>query len=192
MPSPSAPRRLDADTRRAQLLEAAQALFIERGFEGVGMNDVAHALGTSRPTVYAYFTSTEAMLRALLDARLPALWQRLRPLLDTGTGLAALDYAAIFTALLHERDLLLLMHSGGGPTFREERARFLDELAALLAPYRPEHAARHDGALRIVTLLLEAVAVESLRHPGATPGDVDDTLAAFIAGGLAALRRAPA
>ncbi|THF86156.1 TetR/AcrR family transcriptional regulator [Deinococcus sp. KSM4-11] len=184
-------RRLDADTRREQLLATAQNLFIERGFEGVGMNDIAHALGTSRPTVYTYFTSTTAMLRALLDARLPALWQRLHPLLETGQDSGppvhmALDYRAIFGALLQERDLLLLMHSGGGPTFREQRSHFLQELAALLAPYRP--ALARPGALHIVTLLLEAVAVETLRHPESAPEGLDDSLAAFLVGGLGALR----
>ncbi|WP_309572374.1 TetR/AcrR family transcriptional regulator, partial [Deinococcus sp.] len=176
-----------------QLLATAQTLFIERGFEGVGMNDIARALGTSRPTVYTYFTSTEAMLRTLLDARLPALWQRLRPLLEAAQHTPTstpLDFRAIFGALLQERELLLLMHSGGGPTFREQRRHFLTELAALLAPYRPiqaGHGGPH-GALHIVTLLLEAVAVESLRYPEGVPDGLDDTLAAFIAGGLGALR----
>ncbi|MFC3831365.1 MULTISPECIES: TetR/AcrR family transcriptional regulator [Deinococcus] len=193
MPAMPPARRLDADTRREQILNAAQALFIERGFEGVAMTDVARALGTSRPTVYTYFTSTTDMLGALLEARLPALWARLRPVLEAGQGRdpAAVDYAAIHAALLQERDLLLLMHSGGGPTFREQRRHFLDQLATRLAPYRPAPSAGDTGALVIITLLLEAVAVEALRHPENTPPALHQTLPVFISGGLDALRGRP-
>ncbi|WP_412026801.1 TetR/AcrR family transcriptional regulator [Deinococcus yunweiensis] len=192
MPSTPPARRLDADTRREQILNAAQTLFIERGFEGVGMTDVARALGTSRPTVYTYFTSTEAMLASLLEARLPELWARLRPVLEAAQGRdpAAVDYAALHASLLQERDLLLLMHSGGGPTFREQRRHFLHQLATLLTPYRAGPQG-FTGPLVIVTLLLEAVAVEALRHPDDTPPALGDLLAAFIVGGLDALRVPP-
>lgn len=207
MSAPAA-RRLSAETRRERILEVAETLFIERGFEGVGMNDVAQALGTSRPTVYTYFTSTEDMLRALLDVRLPLLWERLSPLLPalplTGQphagqppagaprpppGPLAADqsrlYSEVFRALLRERELLLLMRSGGGPIFRQQREHFLARLAGLIEPYRP--AQRHPWALEVVTLLLEAAAVEALRHPERDPAALARTLGQMIAGGLGAL-----
>ncbi|PNY81880.1 TetR/AcrR family transcriptional regulator [Deinococcus koreensis] len=198
MSAPAA-RRLSAETRRERILEVAETLFIERGFEGVGMNDVAQALGTSRPTVYTYFTSTEDMLRALLDVRLPLLWERLSPLLPAlplagplrpPPGPLAADqsslYSEVFRALLRERELLLLMRSGGGPIFRQQREHFLARLAGLIEPYRP--AQRHPWALEVVTLLLEAAAVEALRHPERDPAALARTLGQMIAGGLGALQ----
>lgn len=186
--SPAPTRRLSAENRREQILETAETLFIERGFEGVGMNDIAQALGTSRPTIYTYFTSTEAMLRALLDARLPHLWERLNPLLTDLGKFQPGFYRRVFHALLQERELLLLMHSGGGPTFREERTRLLAQLGELIEPYRPQDAPRSGCGLHLLTLLLESVAVDALRSTDTDIETLADTLGLFIAGGVNALR----
>ncbi|WP_223690930.1 SACE_7040 family transcriptional regulator [Leifsonia poae] len=52
--------------RRAALLEAAAALFAERGFNGVSIEDLGAAAGVSGPAVYRHFPSKQAMLAALL------------------------------------------------------------------------------------------------------------------------------
>ncbi|GGO34027.1 TetR/AcrR family transcriptional regulator [Deinococcus humi] len=194
MTAPSAPsptRRLSAENRRQQILETAAALFIERGFEAVGMNDIARELQTSRPTVYAYFTSTQDMLRALLDERLPAMWERLRPILPTSGEFRAETFSALFLALLHEHELLLLLHSGGGPIFREQRGHFLQQLGEWIEPYRRAEA-RQPHILHLITLLLEAAAVEQVR---ADRGAADSQARAraigqFIAGGVANTKKA--
>lgn len=180
-------RRLSAENRREQILSAAQALFIEYGFESVGMNDIAQVLGTSRPTIYTYFTSTEEILNALLVQRLPALWERLSPLLPCMNTFAANEYAALFRELLKERELLLLMHSGGGPTFRQQREQFLAHLTELIEPYRPQEAQRHPQALNLISLLLATAAVDTLRNDRDTAA-LAVTLGEFIAGGVQALR----
>ncbi|MFK7603192.1 TetR/AcrR family transcriptional regulator [Deinococcus sp. SM5_A1] len=185
---PSPARRLSAENRREQILEAASALFIERGFEAVGMNDIARELQTSRPTVYGYFTSTEDMLRALLAERLPAMWERLRPLLPTSGEFRAGTFSALFLALLHERELLLLLHSGGGPIFREQRADFLRQLQEWTTPYRRAEA-RQPQTLHLITLLLEAAAVEAVRgeQSEAEAQAQGQIIGQFIAGGVAGL-----
>ena len=43
--------------RRAQLLEAAATAFLERGFDGTSMEDVAQEAGVSRLIVYRIFES---------------------------------------------------------------------------------------------------------------------------------------
>lgn len=57
-----------APTRTAaacdRILDAAGALFAERGVEPVGMNDIARAAGCSRATVYRYFESRESLHNA--------------------------------------------------------------------------------------------------------------------------------
>jgi AcrR family transcriptional regulator len=52
--------------RRAALLEAAAALFAERGFNGVSIEDLGSAAGVSGPAVYRHFASKQAVLGALL------------------------------------------------------------------------------------------------------------------------------
>lgn len=180
------PRRLSAENRREQILETAAALFIDRGFEAVGMNDIARELQTSRPTVYTYFTSTEDMLRALLRERLPAMWERLRPILPTSGEFQADTFSALFLALLHERELLLLLHSGGGPIFREQRGHFLQQLGEWIEPYRRAES-RQPQVLHLITLLLEAAAVEAVRavRDDAELAAQARTIGQFIAAGVA-------
>ncbi|MDV6373263.1 TetR/AcrR family transcriptional regulator [Deinococcus arenicola] len=183
---PSPARRLSAENRHGQILEAASELFIEKGFEAVGMNDIARELQTSRPTIYTYFTSTEDMLRALLRERLPAMWERLRPILPTSGEFHADTFSALFVALLHERELLLLLHSGGGPIFREQRGHFLQQLGEWIEPYRQAET-RQPQALHLITLLLEAAAVEAVRGDSKEADAQAQAIGQFIAGGIAGL-----
>jgi AcrR family transcriptional regulator len=49
------------------ILQAATRLFIERGFDGTSMLDIAEALGVTRTAVYYYYKNKEAILVALTD-----------------------------------------------------------------------------------------------------------------------------
>jgi AcrR family transcriptional regulator len=63
---PYAPR-LPPEQRREELLEAAQAIALERGFHAVSIAGVAKACGVTRPVVYGTFADRTALLTALLD-----------------------------------------------------------------------------------------------------------------------------
>ncbi|WP_288403754.1 TetR/AcrR family transcriptional regulator [uncultured Deinococcus sp.] len=187
--SSSAARRLKAEDRREQILAAAAALFVERGFEAVGMADVATALQTSRPTVYAYFASTEEMLGALLDDRLQDLPARLEPLL---TDEAELSFGRLFLALLEERELLLLLGSGGGPLFRERRRRFLAAIESRLELRELQRRRMGPGReqpllISLVLDLLSSAAYEQVTAGGADPETRAQVLERFILGGVAAV-----
>lgn len=52
---------------RRSVLDAAAALFAERGFGGTNLQDVADALGMSRPGLYYHFASKEKLLEALIE-----------------------------------------------------------------------------------------------------------------------------
>ena len=56
-----------SDALRENILEAATRLFIERGFDGTSFNDIADAIGVSRPALYYYFKSKEAILEVLTE-----------------------------------------------------------------------------------------------------------------------------
>lgn len=53
--------------RREQLLGAAAVLFAERGFHGVGIDDIGAAAGISGPGVYRHFPSKLALLESLVE-----------------------------------------------------------------------------------------------------------------------------
>ncbi|MET9439951.1 TetR/AcrR family transcriptional regulator [Streptomyces sp. NPDC006610] len=58
--------RTDAPTRREQILKQAARLFAERGFHGVGVDEIGAAVGISGPGLYRHFAGKDAMLAELL------------------------------------------------------------------------------------------------------------------------------
>lgn len=66
-PTPAAKTRQQPrnELQQQSILEAASRLFIDKGFAGTNINDIADALGVSRTAVYYYFQSKEAILEAL-------------------------------------------------------------------------------------------------------------------------------
>ncbi|MYZ38588.1 MULTISPECIES: TetR/AcrR family transcriptional regulator [unclassified Streptomyces] len=58
--------RTAAPTRREQILKHAARLFAERGFHGVGVDEIGAAVGISGPGLYRHFTGKDAMLAELL------------------------------------------------------------------------------------------------------------------------------
>lgn len=63
--TPAKPRPTRNDAQRQAILEAASLLFIEKGFGGTNINDIADAVGMTRTALYYYFRSKETMLEAL-------------------------------------------------------------------------------------------------------------------------------
>ena len=57
-----------ADERPQELLEAALAVFVERGFAAARLEEVAKRAGVSKGTVYLYFSSKEDLLKALVQS----------------------------------------------------------------------------------------------------------------------------
>lgn len=54
-------------TRRAEILIAAQRLFLEQGFEHTTMRRLADAVGVSATALYVYFADKDAILRAIAE-----------------------------------------------------------------------------------------------------------------------------
>ena len=59
--------RLPLAERREQLLDAALAVALERGFHAVTIDGVARAAGVTRPVVYGVFDDRATLLQALAD-----------------------------------------------------------------------------------------------------------------------------
>ncbi|RIV38473.1 TetR/AcrR family transcriptional regulator [Micromonospora radicis] len=63
-------REENARRTRQAVVTAATRLFVERGYTGTALADVAAAAGVARPTVFAAFGSKAALLRQVLDQAL--------------------------------------------------------------------------------------------------------------------------
>lgn len=66
----SAQRQVSADATRLRVLDAARALFSEKGLDKVTIAEIARAAGVAGSTVYALFGSKAGILRALMEATL--------------------------------------------------------------------------------------------------------------------------
>ncbi|MCU6480312.1 AcrR family transcriptional regulator [Arthrobacter silviterrae] len=64
--SPAPTRTQAKANRRTVLLDSAAALFAQRGFNGVSLEDLGAAAGVSGPAVYRHFSGKQALLGALL------------------------------------------------------------------------------------------------------------------------------
>ncbi len=63
---PTAPRRKGEGTAQ-RILDAAEALFSERGFSGTTLRDVAARVGLRIPSLYNHFASKESLYAAVLE-----------------------------------------------------------------------------------------------------------------------------
>ncbi len=55
------------ETRRGQILDAAEKVFAQRGIDKARMDDIVQESGLSKGALYWYFKSKDALIRALLD-----------------------------------------------------------------------------------------------------------------------------
>ncbi|HEY4421816.1 MAG TPA: TetR/AcrR family transcriptional regulator, partial [Pseudonocardia sp.] len=64
---PSRPRRrVSRAERERQILDAAVAVFGERGYQAASMDVVAERVGVTKPVLYAHFGSKEGLLLACI------------------------------------------------------------------------------------------------------------------------------
>lgn len=68
---------------RGQILEAAQDLFSEHGYQDTSLGDIAAFVGIGRTTLYEYFKDKEDLLASLVDETLPEVFQEMADQLDT-------------------------------------------------------------------------------------------------------------
>jgi AcrR family transcriptional regulator len=61
------PRPNVSEERKSQILQAAEEVFSQKGFEAARMDDIAAVTGLSKGTLYLYFKNKEALIIAILD-----------------------------------------------------------------------------------------------------------------------------
>lgn len=81
------PRLTDATkaARRAQIIEAAIACFIEHGYTNTSMSDIIKASGLSSGSIYSHFTGKEDILISAINERLTSI-KALYAALPEGAG----------------------------------------------------------------------------------------------------------
>lgn len=62
------PKIVDHDAYRRTIIETAVQLFVTQGYSGLGMRELAGALGISKSALYHYYPSKEALFQDVVDA----------------------------------------------------------------------------------------------------------------------------
>ena len=106
--------RRRADARPDEMLDAALALFLDRGFAATRVEDIAARAGVSKGTVYLYFPSKEALLEGLVR----------RAILPAATS--ALSSLAQFEG--HPRTIIATVTKGLGRQFSDPRTLAIPKL----------------------------------------------------------------
>ncbi|HEY1531402.1 MAG TPA: helix-turn-helix domain-containing protein [Galbitalea sp.] len=124
--------RMASDERRILVLEAATAVFGERGYAGTTTDQVAAAAGVSQPYVVRMFGTKEKLFLAVLHRALDMLMAAFRRALAEVSDVPIHDRLGLaYADLLTDRGLLLsLMHGfvlGSDPEVgKTARAGFLE------------------------------------------------------------------
>lgn len=94
-----------ADPRRREtILRAATEVFTERGFSEARLADIARRAGVAAGTLYLYFDSKEAMVRAIAEDSQRELLERLGPALrDMRTEDGVARFVDVVIAFARER-----------------------------------------------------------------------------------------
>lgn len=72
-PETPSPRQRRKEARPQELLDAALALFVEKGFAATRAEEVAQRAGVSKGTLYLYYPSKEELFKAVVRQNLSAL-----------------------------------------------------------------------------------------------------------------------
>src|SRR5215218_8668466 len=84
-PAPAPVRRssrLPRGARRAQLLQAAQEVFVANGFHAAAMDEIADRAGVSKPVLYQHFPGKRELYLALLEQQVTLLTDRVREAME--------------------------------------------------------------------------------------------------------------
>jgi len=113
------PRNADGQRTRQAVLDAALALFAQKGYFGTSLRDVAAAVGVRESALYNYFPSKDALFEALLLEEQHTKLERFAPIAEgpITDGRAALEQLAIatlesFVVPRHQQVFRILMSDG--------------------------------------------------------------------------------
>ncbi len=56
----------EKEKRREYIIDAAEKLFLDKGYENVPMSDIAEEVGVNRATLYLYFKNKDTLYFAVL------------------------------------------------------------------------------------------------------------------------------
>ena len=190
-------KRLTRAEREKQILEVAERVFAENGYQAASMDDIASKVGLSKPMLYEYFGSKDGLLLACVE-------RAKRELLES-TG-AAVERAATPEAMLYKGLLAYFQftdeHAQAWALIRNESAVPSAQVNTQLEAIRRQQTEFTSGLLLVARPEADPVELEAFaeaiigacerlaiwrdRRPEITPERATDHLVALIQPSLTA------
>lgn len=126
-------------TRDRQILDAAARLFYERGFHGVGVDEIGASIGITGPAIYRHFEGKDEILAALF---LEAMDQ-----LMVGSDIPRQEPRADLEMLIRTQVEFALANRELVSVFSREERSLIDPWRRRFRRRMREHAERWEGAL---------------------------------------------
>ena len=149
---------------RDEILDAAAALFAERGYAGTTTRAIAERVGIRQASLYYHFAGKDEILLELLETSVRPSLDFVEGLRDAPDPVAALHALAVtdvgtLLASPHNIGALYLAHEVEEPrfqSFRDHRAQLQQAYADLAAAIRPGSDAAFLGAccMQLVELVI--------------------------------------
>jgi AcrR family transcriptional regulator len=141
----------DKAATRERILQAAMAVFAERGYAAASMDEIARRAGSSKGGVYFHFANKQAIFEALIAELVTMLESAVRASIAGAHGaLARVDAAlatviSIFSAQRGLTHLLLVEVNGLGHPFDQEARAARGVFIAVIESYLEQAVA--EGAI---------------------------------------------
>jgi AcrR family transcriptional regulator len=135
------------EQRRSEILQAAESVFIRKGYESATMQDIIEESGMSRGGVYLYFSSKEEIFRALIERIHESHLEGFQQLVMQTKS----SWEAIETFLQIQEKETLDVGNSLAPAIYEFFLTTRDDIAM-----KEYNAQRYHGALEQITNFLEA------------------------------------
>jgi AcrR family transcriptional regulator len=156
----------------ARILEAARRVFLERGFEGASIEEIAEVARSGKPTIYARFANKEALFAAVVKRGVLTRIEQFKAEVPSGPtieGRLAKLAQAVLQWILAGNNIGLMRLAIA------ESRRFPDLAASVSA------MARERGAQSVMQLLAEMAQIDELRAlPAFGPERIAATTRFFI------------
>jgi AcrR family transcriptional regulator len=159
-------KRMSAADRRALIIEAAREAFAEGGYHRTALDDVAERAGVSKALLYEHFDSKRELHRAMLEAHVNELIERLNAALaraEPGEDRLRSGLDAFFT-FLEERHgaSAILLRNTGDPDVLEWLARLREAVAEQIVTLMTEEAAELIAADPDLRRAIELIAQQQI------------------------------
>jgi AcrR family transcriptional regulator len=169
----AAPRRgsrLPRLARRAQLLEAAQEVFVANGYHAAAMDDIADRAGVSKPVLYQHFPGKLDLYLALLDTSCEAIVKATEAALgstDDNKQRVAATMHAFYEYVANAQGAFRLVFESdltNEPAVRERVDRVTQQCAALISEVISADAGLSKEQSMVLAVSLVGMAQVSARY----------------------------